>query len=63
MELVGKMAMRGDMAGRPTNGTKQFQVQLDPAAVARVDALVGTYKRSEFIRDAIERELARRSKA
>lgn len=52
--------MRGDMAGRPSNGTKQFQVQLDPAAVERVDALVGTYKRSEFIREAIMRELGRR---
>lgn len=52
--------MRADMAGRRPNGTKQFQVQLLPEAVARIDALVGTYKRSEFIREAVEKELRQR---
>jgi metal-responsive CopG/Arc/MetJ family transcriptional regulator len=47
------------MAGRPQNGTKQFQVQLDPAVVERVDARVGTYKRSEFIRSAMLEKLDR----
>lgn len=51
-------ATSGDMAGRPSNGTKQFQVQLEPEKVERIDTLVGRYKRSEFIRDAIDRQLA-----
>ena len=60
--MVRKLGIGAEMVGRPSNGTKQFQVQLDPAAVERVDALVGTYKRSEFIRAAIDRELSRREK-
>jgi hypothetical protein len=60
LALTKKLATKPEMAGRPANGTKQFLVQLLPADVARIDALVGTYKRSEFIRIAVERELERR---
>jgi Arc/MetJ-type ribon-helix-helix transcriptional regulator len=56
------MSIALEMVGRPPNGTKQFQVQLAPEQVARVDAMVGTYKRSEFIREAVERELERRER-
>lgn len=56
------MCIGPDMAGQPSNGTKQYQVQLLPEQVARVDALVGTYKRSKFIREAIDRELERRER-
>jgi len=58
--LAQKIATSLDMAGRPPKGIKGYLVQLLPDDVERVDALVGTYKRSEFIRDAIARELARR---
>jgi hypothetical protein len=60
LALTKKIATKSEMAGRPANGTKQFLVQLLPADVARIDALVGTYKRSEFIRIAVERELEHR---
>lgn len=63
MQIVRKMAMGAEMVGRPPNGTKQYQVQLAPGQVARVDALVGKpHKRSEFIREAVERELERRER-
>jgi len=60
--LTKKIATNAEMAGRPPNGTKQYLVQLLPEDVDRVDALVGKYKRSEFIREALARELGRRGK-
>lgn len=46
--------------GRPAlNGTPVL-VRFPPDVPARIDALVGTYQRAEFIREAVERELARR---
>lgn len=61
--MRNKVAMGPDMVGRPSNGTKQYGVQLTPELVARLDAFTDkNYKRSEFIRDAIERELERRGK-
>jgi hypothetical protein len=57
-----KVATNAEMAGRPPNGTKQYLVQLLPEDVARVDTLVGTYKRSAFIRDAILEKLERTEK-
>ena len=52
----------------PRVGRKQINHEQTPArfaegTLARIDtALVGKEKRSDFIRDAVERELARRAK-
>lgn len=59
--MVGKTATEPRM-GRPPMGMKEFKVQLDPEQIARVDARVGTYRRSGFIREAIRRELERMEK-
>ena len=42
---------------------RQFTHWLDPADMARVEALVGKMKISEFVRNAIAAELKRRSKS
>lgn len=53
--------------GRPPlskkSETKPVLVRLTDDVAARIDALAGPNKRAEFIRDAIDRELARRLKA
>lgn len=55
--------------GRPPLGVKYTAIRLSPEVLARIDALAGVGKRSEFIRtavqekldrEAVERELARR---
>lgn len=45
--------------GRPPMGMKEYKVQLDPKAVGEVDARVGTYRRSLFIREAVAEKLER----
>lgn len=62
LDLPKKIAISDGMAGRPPNGTKQFQVQLEPAQVARIDAVTKvasgkSYGRSAFIREAVEEKL------
>jgi hypothetical protein len=47
--------------GRPPIG-KFTAVRLSPEMLARIDEIVGPGKRAAFIRDAVERELARRGK-
>lgn len=47
--------------GRPPIG-KFTAVRLPAETLARIDALVETGKRAEFIREAVERELERREK-
>ncbi|WP_395326962.1 YlcI/YnfO family protein [Novosphingobium sp. BL-8H] len=42
---------------------KIVPVRLPPEVVDKVDALVGTYGRAAFIREAVERELERREQA
>lgn len=49
--------------GRPSLGVKFTAIRLSPEVLARIDALAGKGRRSEFIREAVERELERRSKA
>lgn len=53
--------------GRPPlskkSETKPVLVRLTEDVAARIDALAGPNKRGEFIREAIDRELARRIKA
>lgn len=49
--------------GRPALGVKLTTVRLSEAVMARIDALMGPNKRGEFIREAVEAELARREKA
>ena len=39
---------------------KPTPVRLSADALARIDALCGTYGRAAFIREAVERELERR---
>jgi len=48
--------------GRPPIG-KFTAVRLPPEMLERMDALVGPGKRAQFIREAVERELERRSKS
>lgn len=48
--------------GRPPLNLTRVPVRLSPEALARIDALVGTYGRAGFIRDAVERELEWREK-
>lgn len=49
--------------GRPALGVKPTQVRLSADVMARIDALAGPNKRAQFIREAVEAELARREKA
>ncbi|MDK8187838.1 hypothetical protein [Sphingomonas zeae] len=46
--------------GRPPLHLKPVPVRLSQETLDRIAALVGKYKRPEFIREAIERELERR---
>ena len=46
--------------GRPPLNMKIVPVRLPPETVEQVDALVGTYGRAKFIREAVENELQRR---
>lgn len=48
--------------GRDSLGVKGFYVWLFPTQMERIKALVGGQKVSEFIREAIERELKRRER-
>jgi predicted DNA-binding protein len=41
---------------------KPTPVRVSPEMLAEIDTLVGKYGRAAFIREAIEREIARRSK-
>lgn len=56
-----KNAISDSMAGRPSNGTKQYQVQLQPELVDRIDFRNDgkSHRRSAFIREACEEKLAR----
>lgn len=48
--------------GRPPLGPK-IEVRVQPETLARLDALAPGYQRPALIREAIERELARRERA
>lgn len=48
--------------GRPPLGVKVTAVRLTPEALDRIDALVGPQRRAQFIREAVEAELARRDR-
>lgn len=50
--------------GRPgIGGTEQMLVSVIAGTMARIDAVAGPGKRSEFVREAIARELARKARA
>lgn len=49
--------------GRPPLGNKPTQVRLSEEVMKRIDALMGPSKRAQFIREAVEAELARREKS
>jgi hypothetical protein len=50
--------------GRPSiGGTEQLLVSVIAGTTARIDAVAGAGKRSEFVREAIEREIKRRVRA
>lgn len=46
--------------GRPSLNVTPVLVRLPQDVPERIDALVGKNKRAEFIREAVEKELARR---
>lgn len=48
--------------GRPPLNVKMTTVRLSDGIAERIDAIAGKNRRAEFIREAIERELARREK-
>ena len=48
--------------GRPPLGVKTTIVRLPEGLGERIDALVGKQKRAAFIRDAVEKEVARLEK-
>ncbi|WP_143004924.1 hypothetical protein [Novosphingobium aromaticivorans] len=48
--------------GRPPLGVVATVVRLSPDLLARIDALAGPGKRADFIRKAVEAELARRER-
>ena len=48
--------------GRPPLGMKPTPVRIAPEVLERIDALVGTYGRAKFIRDAIAEKLERETK-
>lgn len=48
--------------GRPPLNVKETKVRLTDEQRSRIEALVGTYGMSKFIREAIDRELERREK-
>lgn len=48
--------------GRPPLNLTRVPVRLSPEALKRIDALVGTYGRAQFVRDAVDEALARREK-
>jgi len=48
--------------GRPPLGVKSTVVRLPQGLGERIDALVGKQKRASFIREAVEREVARLEK-
>jgi len=47
--------------GRPPLGVKPTLVRLPKGTAEHIDALVGKNRRAEFIRNAVEKELERRS--
>ncbi|KAA0694368.1 hypothetical protein DTW90_23855 [Neorhizobium sp. P12A] len=49
--------------GRPRLDLEPVLVRLPKGTAEKIDALVGKNRRSEFVRDLIERELARREDA
>lgn len=46
--------------GRPPLHIKETKIRLSPETRERIKALVGNYRIAAFIREAIDRELARR---
>ena len=49
--------------GRPPLNNKPILVRLPEEALGKIDELVGTYGRAQFIREAVEAEIERREKA
>ena len=48
--------------GRPKLDVKPMLVRLPEGMAERIDAIAGAGRRAEFIREALERELARRER-
>ena len=53
----------GKPMGRPPLNHTRIPVRLPQEDIDRMDALVGTYGRGKFIREAVRRELERQEKA
>lgn len=43
--------------GRPSLNMKVYHFRFDPEVIARVDAITGSHRRPQFVRDAVERAL------
>ena len=65
-DMVGLMSTKAPATprsmGRRAMDLQQLQVRIAPDDVKRIDALVGNYGRSQFIREAVARELARQER-
>lgn len=59
---ISESVVRGRM-GRPPLNVRPILVRLPAGIPERIDRLVGHNRRAEFIRQAVERELARRENA
>lgn len=57
-KLAGTVNTRG--RGRPALDLKETKVRLSPDQRLRIEALVGSQKMAEFIREAVAREIERR---
>ena len=55
-----KISLSQVRMGRPPLGVVATVIRLPPDLLARIDALAGLGKRADFIRKAVEAELARR---
>lgn len=63
IEAVARGEARGRSAvGRPKMDVKPMLVRLPEGVTEQIDAIAGPGKRAEFIRDAVEREIKRRSR-
>lgn len=63
MQGLARKAMADSPArmGRPSLGVIATTVRLPEALLKRIDALAGANRRAQFIREAVENELKRRS--
>lgn len=57
-----RISVNSPRMGRPPLNVKPMLVRLPDGVAERIDAVAGKNRRAEFIREAVEAELARREK-